>query len=117
MSSGQKQEFVQNIVLFLEELIEQIPEMTTQLLFAKLSVQQMEPDFIINNFIQHILPHEEEIRARNDVFFFEHARNMFGGKVNYFNEIWNSSALDAEDRQTVWDWFDMFVLASKAFTR
>lgn len=112
-------EFKKNIILFLDALAEQVPELTTQFMFGHYVIgTQYTEEVLMNSFIQHILPHEDEIKSRNDNFFFEHAQNLVGGgNVNYFRMLWNSSRLDDEDRSDIWNWFDTFLFLCKKYQK
>lgn len=105
-------EFKKNFIEFLDELIEQFP-METDLVIARVFIKDRLTDvMLINQFIKHVFPYREQVEKRDDIFFLNNAGSVFGdgalNHVNHFKKIWNSSQLDNDDRDTIWDWFQLF---------
>jgi hypothetical protein len=120
--------FKQSIVSFMDELIDQFPR-ETGLILARIFLKDQIPiQTTMHNFISKINKDDEllkqMIKDRNEKFFIEN--NVFsvqsaggekyalaGGTVNHFRNLWLSD-LDAEDRNTIWRWFESFAaMASK----
>jgi len=125
------QEFRNQLVDFLDELIEQFPR-ESQFVIMRIFIKDQVPAIdVLGRFIRDVLPHKEHIQKRdydflikNSIFYAQNSassnqfKNSSVQKIDHFSELWKSNQLDDEDRKIIWDWLDVFVeLASKYFSR
>lgn len=112
------QDFRNNIIIFLDELIEQFPT-EANLIIARIFLKdRVSPEIIINAFIKEVMPLKEDIVKRDENVFLNNSLSLFNSfdksTVNHFKVLWKSSVLDEDDRQVIWEWFDLFIhLAEK----
>jgi hypothetical protein len=112
-------QFKANLVHFLDELIEQFPQEADFVLVRIFVKDQAEIQGLMNNFIKSVLPYKEQVIDRNDQFFLSDKftlLNGIGNKRNHFSNIWKSNLLDADDRETMWKWFDLFMFLGDQYT-
>jgi len=110
-------EFRNQLVRFLDELIEQFPQMPEFVIFRIFVKDQAPAADVIGRFIRDLLPFRDQVKQRNDNFFLEHSvmymekKGYKNGKKNadYFSQIWNGDQLDDEDRKIIWEWMDLFM--------
>jgi hypothetical protein len=113
-------EFKKNLIIFIDELIEQLPH-EPDLIICRIFLKDQVPIAdVIGYFIRKILPLKVYVKKREDKFFLAH-NILFGkldkNKVNHFKRLWSSSALDEEDREVIWKWFDSFIMLSEKYQR
>ena len=113
-------EFRNNLVSFLDELIEQFPS-EGDLVAARIFLADQVPIVdIMNTFIKRVLPIRDMAKARDEKFFLENDvlfAQASTSKVSYFKELWSSSMLDNDDRQTIWRWFDLFISITDKYNK
>ena len=108
---------------FLDELIEQFPH-EPELVVARVMINgQIPVEDVIKEFMNRILPHEKHVKERNEKFFLEEMKLFSGIKgvdqsqVVKFKKLWTSDLLDKEDREVIWNWFDIFVKIIKEYKK
>jgi hypothetical protein len=111
--------FKESIIQFLDALIEQFPEQGDIVIFRIFLQNQIDINFLIQQFTKFVLPHKDEIKTRNEKFFLEND-NIFGSavgknKILHFKKIWSSDRLDKDDREQIWRWFDLFIRHSEKY--
>jgi hypothetical protein len=100
----------ENFIAFLDELIEIFPNESDLILARVFLKDAVSSETIMHSFIKNVLPHKEEIKARNDGYLLTFDFNFDQQhKINHIRNIWKSAALDDNDRQTIWRWFDLFI--------
>ena len=103
--------FKENLIKFLDAIIEQFPKEGDFILLRIILSEQVPINDAMKIFTQRILPHVEMIKNRDERFFLE-STDLFEGltkeKVAYFKNIWTSNSLTAEDREQLWKWFRLF---------
>lgn len=79
----------------------------------------MKPENVMNHVVKHVLPHKEKIKSRADNFFYKN--NMLFGDLpeskkylNYLSDVW-SKDFDYEDKNEVWEFFDLFIMYAEKF--
>ncbi len=110
--------FRNNIVTFLDELIEQFPEETDFLYIRVFFKDQANIEEVMGHFIVNILPKKDKIKDRNDAFFLNDndlLSNFNGDKVNHFKKMWLCDRLDIDEKEIVWKWWDIFVLLAEKY--
>lgn len=103
--------FKENLVKFLDAIIEQFPKEGDFILLRIILSEQVPINDAMKMFTQRILPYVDMIKNRDERFFLESA-DLFEGiakdKVAYFRNIWTSKTLNEEDRDQLWKWFRLF---------
>jgi hypothetical protein len=120
-------EFRNHLVQFLDELIEQFPRESNFVIMRIFIKDQVPVTDVIGRFIRDILPFREQAKSRDDKFFIEHpllymsskdVQNVGKDNVDHFTKLWQSDALDENDRVIIWDWVDIFMqFGHKYFTQ
>lgn len=104
--------FKNNLVKFIDELIEMFPEETQFVTFRLMVKDQIPIGMIMDHFVNNVLPVKDSIKKRDDRIFTESnvlAMGLDNDDVNLFRRIWISSNLDKDDRAVIWKWLDAFV--------
>jgi hypothetical protein len=107
-------EFREQLVNFLDEIIEQFPTECDFVLIRMFIKDQIPVHDVLGRFIRDILPYKDQVEAKNESFFMENTLLYTGGnisseKINHFQTLWQSEKLDAEDRETIWNWMFCFI--------
>lgn len=108
--------FIEQVIIFLDELIVTFPKETDLVLLRIFIKLKYPPADLMESLILYVLPHKEKIKRRDESYFLEEeslfsdAKNCgYGYAVVNFKDIWKSSKLGVSDRDTIWKWFDAFV--------
>ena len=103
--------FKNNLVKFIDELIEMFPEETSFVTFRLMVKDQIPLGMIMDHFVNHILPLKDSIKKRDDRVFTENNLLSFDGSDDdkLLSRIWVSSKLDKDDKAMLWKWIDAFV--------
>ena len=119
-------QFKDGLTAFLDELIHQLPQ-EGELVIYRIFVKDKVPiSHIMKFFAANILPYKQMVKDHNDDFFLNHCRLFeqpeFQGssnqaQVNKFKRIWTSSALDDDDREVVWEWFESFIYLAERYMK
>jgi len=116
-------EFRDQLVIFLDELIEQFP-MEGDFVIIRIFIKDQLPIYdVIGRFIRDLLPLKDQVSKRNADFFIKNTVLYTGGslseeKVNYMKNLWLSDKLDDNDRTIIWKWMDLFIsIAEKYFKK
>ena len=109
--------FKDQFITFLDELIAQFPNEPDLVIVRIFMKDQVPVADVLCHLIQEILPHKDKIKAKDDRFFLEN-KNLFSEisseTVIHFKRLWTSKALDSDDREAIWAWFQSFcTLAQK----
>ena len=111
--------FKNNLVKFVDELVEQFPE-EEDLIMAHVLVKsdQMPISNIFKNFKGFLLPRTEVIKNRDEVFFLDE-NDIFSAlnstRKGTIKRMWTSSTIDDEDREIIWQWIETLLhICSKA---
>ena len=116
-------QFKNNLILFIDELIDQFPEQGDFVIFRIFIKDRIPIADVMNTFVIKILPLKEMIISRNENFFLNHCRifdnlsNTGDNKVNHFKKLWRSGRLDKEDKKIVWKWFESFIHLSEKYQK
>jgi len=125
MSSGPSvvdilKRFKNGYMQFINELLEQFPHETDLIIIRVFFEDQVPVSVVADSFIQHVLPHKHMIDKREDKFFLEN-NHIFGmldtGKVLHFKKLWTSPQLDVDDKNAIWNWFDVFCALVEAYRK
>jgi hypothetical protein len=112
-------DFKNQMIDFLDELIEKFPQETKLVLGRFFIKDRISAQTLMDNFIEHIVPHRQHVLDRDDVFFLEHADALLGAtsSLQHFRELWQSPTLAAADRAVIWDWFQAFLYLAESYVR
>lgn len=101
---------------FLDELITSFPnEQDLVFLRVLLTSDSVPVVTLMNHFIHKVLPKKDLISQRQDSFFTQN-ESLFGSfsSKDTLRNLWVSGNLSAENKEVIWQWFDLFVkLAEK----
>jgi len=113
------EEFRNQLLQFLDELIEQFPEETDLVIIRIFLKDQISVYDIMGRFIRDVLPFQDEIKCRNESFFLENSFLYVGTcmkKIDHFQNLWKSNRLDEHDKTVIWKWMDVLIhISSKYF--
>ena len=113
-------DFRTNLVSFLDELIEQFPHEGDLVIVRIFICDQIPITDIMHTFTKKVLPLKDMVKQRNAAFFLENDvlfENLSNTKVSYFKQLWSSNKLDADDRATIWSWFDLFISLAERYQK
>ncbi len=103
--------FREQFVIFLEELYEQFPQ-ESDILIVKIFIKDQIPLITIMDYIvKWLIPCVKKIKQRDEDFFLNND-DMFSklpnAKVLHIKKIWQSGNLTDEDKEVIWNWFNVF---------
>ena len=105
--------FKDQMVIFLDELIEQFPTEPI-FIFLRIFVKDKIPiKILVDQFITDVLPHENLIKNRDELFFTNTQLIGYPNKPKFFHDFWFSDYLDKNDKEIIWKWIDVFVILAK----
>lgn len=116
-------EFRDQLVIFLDELIEQFPYEGDFVLMRIFIKDQLPIYDVIGRFIRDLLPLKKQVQKRDSDFFIQNtflytSASLGEEKINHFKNLWLSDKLDDFDRLTIWKWMDLFIsIADKYFKK
>ena len=107
-------EFRNQLVTFLDELIEQFPQEGDFVIIRIFIKDQIPVADVIGRFIRDLLPLREQVKAKNQDFFLQNSilytgASLANDKINHFKNLWLSTQLDDKDREIIWKWMDLFI--------
>ena len=111
----------ENVVVFLDELIEQFPEEADFIILRLVVQNKIQPETLLQGFVKEVLPFKSQIENKDEAFFLESNLSIFNSldksKVNHFKLIWKSDRLMDDDRQTIWAWMNTFVFLTEQYQK
>lgn len=115
-------EFRDQLVIFLDELIEQFPQEGDFVMIRIFIKDQLPMIDVLGRFIRDLLPLKDQITKRAESFFLENALlcagpSLAGERIDHFRQLWLSDKLDATDRAIIWKWMDLFVSMADRYFR
>jgi hypothetical protein len=105
-------EFRNQLVNFLDELIEQFPE-ESDLYIIRIFLKDQIPVYdVLGRYIRDLLPLKKIVDERDEKFFLQNdvlyeQSGVALNKVNNFRQLWSSDKLDDNDREVIWQWMDL----------
>ena len=116
-------QFKKSIISFIDELIEAFPTEPDLIILRIFIKDQISIENVINKFI-YILTKDDkklnnDIRDRNESVFLENDifQTLAKTKALNFKKLWLSDNLDEEDKNTIWNWVDSFVVLSNRYAK
>ena len=105
-------EFRNQLVNFLDELIEQFPE-ESDLYIIRIFLKDQIPVYdVLGRYIRDLLPLKKIVDKRDESYFLQNdilyeQSGVALDKVNNFRQLWLSDKLDDNDREVIWKWMDL----------
>jgi hypothetical protein len=105
-------EFRNQLINFLDELIEQFPE-ESDLYIIRIFLKDQIPVYdVLGRYIRDLLPLKKIVDKRDETFFLQNdilyeKSGVAIDKVNNFRKLWLSDKLDDNDREIIWKWMDL----------
>lgn len=103
--------FKSNLIDFLEELDEIVPDDPDLITLRIFVNDQIPTQDLVKSFVQNLYQHKDRVAAR-DANFFLNKKDLFAKvkpeTLEKFKRIWRSKTLDDADRQAIWSWADLF---------
>ena len=117
------QTFKNQIINFLDELIEQFPTEAEFVIIRIFVKDQIPLGDVLGRFIKECLPHHDEIKHKNEAFFLESdiIVNALGGSkigievMDKLKSLWRSERLDDDDREMIWKWMGLFFQIAQTY--
>ena len=111
-----KHDFKTNLNIFIDEILMLFPNESEFVLYKTL-LQTIDTENVMDKLSEDLLPFRDCIKARNEDFFTSNKISLFDSKFtdkNHLQNLWKSDYIDDEDRDVIWDFFNLFVnLTSK----
>ena len=110
------QTFKNQIINFLDELIQQFPDDAEFVIIRIFVKDQIPLGDVLGRFIKECLPYHDQIKQKNQSFFLESdiIVNALGGNklgndvMEKLKSLWLSDRLDEDDREMIWKWMGLF---------
>jgi len=110
------QTFKNQIINFLDELIQQFPSEAEFVIIRIFVKDQIPLGDVLGRFIKECLPHHDQIIRKDQAFFLESdiIVNALGGSkmgadvMEKLKSLWLSNRLDEDDREMIWKWLALF---------
>ena len=115
-----QEKFKENLIEFFSELVIQFPK-EADLIVLRMVLNELSAELLINRFIKDILHLKDKVTNRDSTFFLENKllyldANLDENKTNHFKKIWQQD-IDDEDRDCIWEWFDLLITISEEYQR
>ncbi len=113
------QKFKSGLVEFIDELINWMP-VDEELLATRILINDQLPIvFLMEKFIEHILPLESQIVNREEEFFLNDPQ-VFGNvkdqnKILSLKNLWTNPEFTKSDKDKAWKWMEFFVKCTKLY--
>lgn len=113
-------EFRDQLVMFLDEIIEQFPTECDFVLIRMFIKDQIPIHDVLGRFIRDILPLQDYVEKRDESFFLENTILYTGGnissdKINHFQTLWQSDKLEEDDKEIIWTWMNCFIKIANCY--
>lgn len=107
-------EFKNNLICFLDELIDQFPKEPDLIILRIYISDQIETKIIMDEFVLLMNKNEQQlkkiIKERKESFFLDTnflEQFLEKNKLNHYRKIWRT--FDDENKDVVWKWVDTFI--------
>jgi hypothetical protein len=116
--------------MFANQLKEQMLNLTDDLLeilpnerdvFAARLYFEFQPAInLMEGFVKHVIPRRDYIKNRDERYFTENG-SIFGSlpqnKVDHFKNMFLSGRIGDDEKQVIWDYFDVFLTLAENFEK
>lgn len=111
--------FKSNIMSFVDELITQFPD-DPELVMLKLFLENhVDMSILLKGFKKYFAIEQNRImfENRNENFFLEHNPfyKLSSNQFTKIKTIWLSPKITADDKEVIWQWFELFKKISDKF--
>lgn len=107
--------FQSSITDFFNDLTTAFPHEEDLQIMRIFLIQQISIDVILQQFVKFVLPYKAIIQKRDEKFFLEDTgvfstlQKDKGDKILHFKKIWTSPEMDKENKEKIFEWFDLFI--------
>jgi len=108
-----------DLLKFFDSLIDAFPDEGDLVIIRFALTDQFPITDIMDYIINSLLPLKYKVDNRDNNFFLENNilfEELDNNRVNHFKVIWKSESLNDEDRESIWKWFDRFLLRAERYT-
>ena len=102
----------EQVLNLLDDLLGICPDEPDILLVRLFFENHVDPETLMKGFVKWVLPWKEYI-VKHDERYFKENDHMFGplptDKVQYFKGKLTDGTLDSEDKEAIWQYFEVFV--------
>lgn len=106
----------QIILEFVNELKKVFPptdrDVHSDLQLMEFFFKNMEPNSLFKHLVKEVLPHVDQIKARDDKFFLNN-KSVFAGlpekRIKEISIAWETGKIDKENKDVIWEYFDTIV--------
>ena len=118
MSKSNKTLFLQQSQNLINELKKIIPNDSNIMLFEEkfYAAKKMNSDLIINAFINYVLPHKDQVMAKNEEFFLKGGgqENLGEDKDHYVLDLKDKWAkFNDTNKAVIWKFFQVLIVLSE----
>lgn len=109
-----------DLLQFFDSLIDAFPEEGELVIIRFALTDQFPITDIMDYIILSLLPLKSKVVNRDNNFFLENNilfESLESSKVNHFKRIWKSDSMNEEDRESIWKWFDRFLLRAERYQK
>ena len=109
-----------DLLKFFDSLIEAFPDEGDLVIIRFALTDQFPITDIMDYITVSLLPLKSKVVNRDKNFFLENNilfEQLDNSKVNHFKRIWKSDTLNEEDRDSIWRWFDRFILRAERYNK
>jgi len=98
-------------IQFIDELLEQFPQELSLHIARGLIKDECTSELLMRKYIEFVLPQKHLVDIKSDSFFTDDNigfSQLADKRVLTLKNLWLSEKLDADDRKTIWRWFEVF---------
>ena len=109
-----------DLLKFFDSLIEAFPDEGDLVIIRFALTDQFPITDIMDYITVSLLPLKSKVVNRDKNFFLENNilfEQLDNSKVNHFKLIWKSDTLNEEDKDSIWRWFDRFILRAERYNK
>lgn len=109
-----------DLLKFFDSLIEAFPDEGDLVIIRFALTDQFPITDIMDYITKSLLPLKSKVDNRDNNFFLENNilfEELDSSRVNHFKRIWKSESLNEEDRDSIWRWFDRFLLRAERYNK
>ena len=109
-----------DLLKFFDSLIEAFPDEGDLVIIRFALTDQFPITDIMDYITKSLLPLKSKVDNRDNNFFLENNilfEELDSSRVNHFKRIWKSDSLNEEDRDSIWRWFDRFLLRAERYNK
>lgn len=101
--------FKEQLVALLDELLEIFPNDGNLYAYRFLISDRLPMVAMMDHFVANVLPFKKLIQNRDEDLFYQGNTIFPSEDEGVLLKIWDSDALEDDDRETIWKYFDFFV--------